>query len=87
MNFRNATVRDSARSFEEIRVGLPIFIDEVPDCEVRGDNMFMRWRGAEIALPVVIGVQAMLLFEETLAKARLAKVDNGRVVRLSRRKK
>lgn len=38
---------------------LPIFIDEVPDYEARGEFMFIRWRGLEIAMPIGICERAV----------------------------
>jgi hypothetical protein len=54
---------------------LPIFIDEVPEYEARGEFMFVRWRGLEIALPISVCQRAMLECEAALAKWHLAQ-DN-----------
>jgi hypothetical protein len=67
-------------------MALPVFIDEVPEYEDRGEIMLVRWRGLEIALPIAICIQAVLLCEEALAKRKLARLG-GNVVRFTRKRK
>lgn len=65
---------------------LPLFIEEVPEYDARGDVMFVRWPGLEIAMPISICVQAVLMCQEALAKRKLARLG-GNVVRFTRKRK
>lgn len=38
---------------------LPIHVDEVPEYEVRGDAMLIRWRGLEVYVPIPICLASM----------------------------
>lgn len=38
---------------------LPLFVDEVPEYEARGEVMFVRWKGLEIAIPISVCEKAV----------------------------
>jgi hypothetical protein len=60
---------------------LPLFIDEVPEYEPRGDYMRVIWRGLEICIPMFICQRSYLLCGEALAKWKVDRMDGGKVVR------
>jgi hypothetical protein len=59
---------------------LPLFVDEVPEYEARGEVMFVRWKGLEIALPISVCSQACLLCGEELAKWRVSRLYKASVI-------
>jgi hypothetical protein len=64
--------------------GLPIFIDETPEYEARGDYMRVAWRGLEICLPMQVCQRSYLLCGEAINKWREARTEGAKIVRLPR---
>lgn len=59
---------------------IPLFFDDVPEYEARGEVMFIRWKGLEIAIPISVCSRACLLCEEELAKWRLSRLHEASVI-------
>lgn len=51
--------------------GLPIFVDEVPEYEARGDHMVLKWRGLEVFVPIHTCMAAMEQCERALQDWRV----------------
>jgi hypothetical protein len=66
---------------------LPLFVDEVPEYEARGEVMFVRWKGLEIALPISVCIAAVGRCECEISRWNRARSDAGRVVRFTRKRR
>jgi hypothetical protein len=66
---------------------MPIFMGEVPKYQVQGDHMHIIWRDIELVLPVGVMLSGMVSAEEAIAKWKLDRTGDDRVVRIGRKRK
>jgi hypothetical protein len=54
---------------------LPVFLEKVARCEVRGETMHFIWDELDLAIPVSICIANMRQCSEALAKWQVAQLD------------
>ena len=62
------------------RTRFPIFMEDVPKYEVRGDHMHIIWRSLEIVLLVETMLDGMAAAKAEIAKWQLNRTPNGKIV-------